>query len=155
MLIGPDNVRFTSASAHGIRLLAASKSSSHIRASPADEVAVSERAPAASAPIVALIDECSLSTGMNSVSICPFAIYVDTICGISVDGVIGKAGITSGFICLIAYATASFPDIRSLLAMIIFPPSSRLPQMDMISHKFHIPYSGLNQTLHVFHQQPE
>ena len=28
--------------------------------------------------------------------------YVDTYCGISVDGVIGNAGITSGLICLMA-----------------------------------------------------
>ena len=40
MLSGPDNVLFTSASAHGIRLLAARRSSSHISASPAEEVAV-------------------------------------------------------------------------------------------------------------------
>ena len=84
-------------SASGSLFDAARRSSSHISASPADDVAVRLLAPAASAPIAALIDECSLSTGINSVSISPFAIYVDTICGISVEGVIGNAGITSGF----------------------------------------------------------
>ncbi len=59
---------------------------SHINASPAED-AVKVLAPAASDPIAALIAECSLSTGTNSVSISPFAIYVETICGISVDGV--------------------------------------------------------------------
>jgi len=99
MLIGPDRVLFTNVRAIGIRLEAAR---SHIRARPAEEVAVSVLAPAASDPMLALIAECSLSTGINSVSISPFAMYVETICGISVDGVIGNAGITSGFTCLIA-----------------------------------------------------
>ena len=67
-----------------------------------EEVAVIVLAPAASEPIAAAIAECSLSTGMNSVSTSPLAIYVDTICGISVDGVIGNAGITSGFTWRIA-----------------------------------------------------
>ena len=97
ILMGPDSVRLTSVSTMGSLLEAARSSSSHIRARPAEEVAVIVLAPAASAPIAADIAECSLSTGINSVSISPFAIYVDTICGISVDGVIGKAGITSGF----------------------------------------------------------
>ena len=118
MLIGPDNVRFTRANAIGIRFDAASNNSSHINASPAEDVAVKVLAPAASDPIVALIAECSLSTGTNSVSISPFAIYVETICGISVDGVIGNAGITSGLIWRIAKDTASFPDIRSFLAIL-------------------------------------
>ena len=43
---------------------------------------------------------------------------VDTICGISVDGVIGNAAITSGLICLIACATASLPDILSRIAIL-------------------------------------
>ena len=86
----------------GSRFDAASSSSSHISARPAEEVAVIVLAPAASAPIAADIAECSLSTGMNSVSTSPLAINVDTICGISVDGVIGNAGITSGFTWRIA-----------------------------------------------------
>ena len=67
-----------------------------------EEVAVKTRQPAALAPIAALIALCSLSTGINSVSISPFEIYVETNCGISVEGVIGNAGMTSGLICLIA-----------------------------------------------------
>ena len=42
-------------------------------------------------------------------------------CGISVDGVIGNAGNTSGLICLSAIATASFPDNRSLFAILLHP----------------------------------
>ena len=55
-------------------------------------------APAADAPIAALIELCSLSTGINSVSTCPFATKEAKYCGISVDGVIGNAGNTSGLI---------------------------------------------------------
>ena len=102
ILIGPDRVLLTSVRTMGRRLDAARSSSSHMSASPAEEVAVIVLAPAASAPIAADMAECSLSTGINSVSISPFAINVDTICGISVDGVIGNAGMTSGLTCLIA-----------------------------------------------------
>ena len=58
--------------------------------------------PAAEAPMVALIALCSLSTGINSVSTSPFAIMEATNWGISVEGVMGNAGITSGLICFIA-----------------------------------------------------
>ena len=44
-----------------------------MRARPQDEVAVMVLAPAASEPMQALMALCSLSTGMNSVSTCPFA----------------------------------------------------------------------------------
>ena len=74
MLMGPERVRLTSVSTMGRRLEAARRSSSHIRARPAEDVAVMVLAPAASAPIAADIAECSLSTGINSVSISPFAI---------------------------------------------------------------------------------
>ena len=83
-----------------------------MNASPQEEVAVNVRAPAAEDPMAALMELCSLSTGINSVSISPFAIIVATNWGISVEGVIGNAGMTSGLICLIACATASLPDIR-------------------------------------------
>ncbi len=73
MLMGPDRARFTRASTRGSRLEAATYSSSHIRASPQEEVAVSALAPAAQAPTAALMELCSLSTGMNSVSISPLA----------------------------------------------------------------------------------
>ena len=62
----------------------------------------------------------ALSTVINSVSTCPFATKEAKYCGISVDGVIGKAGNTSGLICLSAIATASFPDKRSLLAILFY-----------------------------------
>ena len=76
--------------------------------------------PAADAPIAADIELCSLSTGINSVSTCPFATNEAKYCGISVDGVIGNAGNTSGLICLKAIAIASFPDKRSLFPAILF-----------------------------------
>ena len=95
--------------------------SSHIYASPQDDVAVRLRAPAADAPIAALMELCSLSTGINSVSTCPFATKDAKYCGISVDGVMGNAGNTSGLICLNAIAIASFPDKRSLFAILLTP----------------------------------
>ena len=48
----------------------------------------------------------------------PFAANDAKYCGISVDGVIGNAGNTSGLICLNAIATASLPDKRSLIAIL-------------------------------------
>ena len=74
ILMGPESVRFTRVRTRGRRLEAASSSSSHMRARPAEEVAVIVLAPAASEPIAADMAECSLSTGMNSVSISPLAI---------------------------------------------------------------------------------
>ena len=78
-------------------------------------------APAASAPIVADIALCSLSTATNSVFTSPLLTNVEKYCGISVDGVIGNAATTSGFICFIAIAAASLPLKRSLID-ISFPP---------------------------------
>ena len=120
MFKGPVSPLFTTAITIGRRLEAATYTTSHIRASPADDVAVRVLAPAALAPMAALIELCSLSTGINSVSISPFAIILDTNWGISVEGVIGNAGITSGLIWRTAYAVASFPDILVLIA-IYFP----------------------------------
>lgn len=68
-----ERARFTSARTMGSLLDAATYSSSHIRARPQEDVAVSALAPAAEAPTVALMALCSLSTGINSVSISPFA----------------------------------------------------------------------------------
>ena len=73
MLSGPVSPLLTNASAIGSLLDAATYNTSHIYASPHDEVAVRALAPAADAPIAALIELCSLSTGINSVSIFPFA----------------------------------------------------------------------------------
>ena len=73
ILIGPDSARFTNAKASGSLFDAAMYNSSHIYASPQEEVAVNALAPAADAPMVALIELCSLSTGINSVSTNPFA----------------------------------------------------------------------------------
>ena len=121
MLMGPVSARFTTAITIGRRLDAATYSSSHINARPAEEVAVIARAPAADAPMHVDIAECSDSTGTNSVSTSPFAIYDAKYCGISVEGVIGNAPITSGLICFIAYATASLP------LNLVFVPITFLP----------------------------
>ena len=48
------------------------------------------RQPAASAPMQADMEECSLSTAMNSVSTLPSATYWAKYWGISVEGVMGK-----------------------------------------------------------------
>ena len=56
---------------------------------PGLEEEVIALAPAACAPIHALIALCSLSTATNSVSTLPFATKVEKYCGISVEGVIG------------------------------------------------------------------
>ena len=116
MLIGPVRARLDTAMVIGSLEEAATYSSSHIKASPQEEVAVTARAPAADAPMHTDIALCSDSTGTNCVSTSPFAINWEKYSGISVDGVIGNAPQTSGLICLIAVATASLPDIRSLIA---------------------------------------
>ena len=85
-----------------------------MRARPAEEVAVTARAPAASAPMQADMELCSDSTGTNSVLTSPSATYWAKYWGISVEGVMGKAAITSGSICFMAKAMASLPDKRSL-----------------------------------------
>ena len=59
-------------------------------------------APAASEPMEADIALCSDSTGTKMVSIWPLATYWEINCGISVEGVMGNAGITSGFTCRMA-----------------------------------------------------
>ena len=73
------------------------------------------RAPAASAPTQADMDECSDSTGTKTVSTCPSATYWAKYWGISVEGVMGKAAKTSGLIWRMAVAMASLPDRRSRL----------------------------------------
>src|SRR5690554_1268285 len=89
ILIGADRALFTSARMIGHRSPAAMYRISAIKIRPWEEVAVMTRAPAAEAPIQALIAECSLSTVINSVSAKPSAIYPEKICTISVAGVIG------------------------------------------------------------------
>ena len=85
-------------------------------------MALTARQPAASAPMQVDMAECSDSTGMNSVSTCPLSTYVEKYWGISVDGVIGNAPITSGLICFIAKATASLPESLSLMPIFLVPP---------------------------------
>ena len=102
MLIGPVSARLTHASVIGRREDAATYSSSYMNARPQDEVAVTARTPAASAPMQVDMDECSDSTVTYSVSTCPFATYCAKYCGISVEGVMGKAANTSGLICRMA-----------------------------------------------------
>ena len=72
MLRGPVRALQTAARPTGSLLDAATPKTSHIKASPADDVAVRALAPAAEAPIAALIELCSDSTVINSVSTKPF-----------------------------------------------------------------------------------
>ena len=72
MLRGPVRALQTAANTTGTLWDAATPNTSHINASPADDVAVNALAPAADAPIAADIELCSLSTVINSVSTNPF-----------------------------------------------------------------------------------
>ena len=123
---GPETALFTNAITIGNLKLDAIYIISHINDNPFADVAVIALAPAADAPIVADIALCSLSTATNSVSTSPFATNVEKYCGISVDGVIGNAATTSGLICFIAIAVASFPLNLSLILIIQHPPLSFL-----------------------------
>src|SRR3989339_2144285 len=67
------------------------------------------RAPADAAPMHADIAECSDSTGIYSALTRPSAKNCANIITTSVAGVIGYAATTSGFICRMASAIASFP----------------------------------------------
>ena len=91
-----------------------SDSISVMYARPQDDVAVTARTPAAWAPIQVDMEECSDSTVTYSVSTRPLATYWAKYWGISVEGVMGKAAITSGSICFMAKAMASLPERRSL-----------------------------------------
>ena len=88
--MGPVRARFTQARVMGSRLEAATYIISYIRARPAEEVAVTARAPAASAPMQADMELCSDSTGTNSVLTSPLATYWAKYWGISVEGVMGR-----------------------------------------------------------------
>ena len=72
MFNGPVKALQTAAKATGNLLDAATPKTSHINARPADDYAVRAHEPAAEAPIAALIELCSLSTVINSVSTNPF-----------------------------------------------------------------------------------
>ena len=73
ILMGPVSARQTQASVMGRREEEATCSSSHMKARPAEEVAVTARAPAAWAPMQVDRALCSLSTATNSVSTSPLA----------------------------------------------------------------------------------
>ena len=86
---GTREARFTVVMTMGSRMDAAMKSISHIRAKPAELVAVMVRAPAAAEPMQALMAECSDSTVTNSALTTPSATYWLNVCTTSVCGVIG------------------------------------------------------------------
>ena len=100
MLIGPLSARLTSGITIGSRQEAAMYTISHISARPCEEVAVKTRAPAAEAPMAALMALCSDSTRITSVSTSPLATNSANLCISSVCGVIGYADATSGRTCL-------------------------------------------------------
>ena len=68
MLIGPVSARFTHASVIGRREDDATYRGSYMNARPHEEVAVTARQPAASAPMQVDMEECSDSTVTYSVS---------------------------------------------------------------------------------------
>ncbi len=102
MLMGPESARLTQTNVIGRRQDAATYKSSYISASPQEEVAQTDLAPAASAAMQTDMELCSDSTVTYSVSTSPSATYCAKYSGISVEGVIGNAPMTSGLICLMA-----------------------------------------------------
>src|SRR5574342_270514 len=80
-----------------------------MRARPWAEVAVATRPPAAAAPMHALMALCSLSTRIVSVSTLPSDTNFVNDSMMPVEGVIGYAGMTSGFNWRNASATAWLP----------------------------------------------
>src|SRR3990172_4805242 len=87
-------------------------------ASPWALVAVATRPPAAAAPMQALIALCSLSTRIVSVSTLPFDTNDVNDSMMPVDGVMGYAGITSGFNWRSASATAWFPVTATVFVVV-------------------------------------
>ena len=81
-------------------------------------VAVATRPPAAEAPMQALMALCSLSTRIVSVSTLPSETNLVKDSMMPVDGVIGYAGITSGFSWRSASATAWLPVTATVLVVV-------------------------------------
>src|SRR3989338_2027480 len=98
---------------------------SHIKANPAELVAVIVLAPAALEPTQADIAECYDSTQINSLLTIPSATNSANFCITGVWGVIGNAAHTSGLICLIASADASAP-VNAFIFAILFDVSLSL-----------------------------
>ena len=73
ILIGPESALQQTANVIGSLSEAATYIISVMSASPQDEVALIALAPAACAPMQVDMAECSLSTGMNSVSTSPLS----------------------------------------------------------------------------------
>src|SRR5512143_1126387 len=92
---------------------------SHMRARPWAEVAVATRPPAADAPMQALMALCSLSTRIVSVSTLPSDTNLVKDSMMPVDGVMGYAGMTSGFSWRKASATAWLPVTATILVVVI------------------------------------
>jgi len=89
MFIGALSALLATAITIGILMDAAMYNISHIRASPAEAVAVAVLAPAAAAPMHSVMAECSLSEQTNSVSTSPFATYSEKSSTMIVCGVMG------------------------------------------------------------------
>src|SRR5512145_1030969 len=92
---------------------------SHMRARPCALVAVATRPPAAEAPMQALMALCSLSTRIVSVSTLPSDTNLVKDSMMPVDGVMGYAGMTSGFNWRKASATAWLPVNATVLVVVI------------------------------------
>src|SRR5512144_3064595 len=89
-----------------------------MRPRPCAEVAVATRPPAAEAPMQALMALCSLSTRIVSVSTLPFETNEVNDSMMPVDGVMGYAGMTSGFNWRSASATAWLPVTATVLVAV-------------------------------------
>ena len=121
MLMGAEMVRLTLAMTMGRRMPAAMGSSSYMSARPCEEVAVTAREPAADAPMVALMAECSLSTLTYSVCTRPSATNLSNSSTMMVWGVMGYAAMTSGSAWRSALATMMSPDAAKTVWVAIMP----------------------------------
>ena len=112
--MGAPTLLFTSPKTMGVLKQPAIGNISCMSATPFALEAVMTRAPAAEAVTQAVMAECSLSTVTKFVSTSPLATNSANFMIISVEGVMGYAATTSGFIWRIASAKAQFPDVISL-----------------------------------------
>ena len=90
ILIGPDKVRFTNAITNGRRLDAASKSSSHINARPAEEIAQALK----HCKVAAIMDRCESYNGHGGplASEVPAALFREKVMIEAVSYIYGLAG---------------------------------------------------------------
>jgi len=89
MFMGPDSARLATVMTTGRRIDAAMYRTSHMKARPAEAVAVTDRAPAADAPMHTLMELCSDSVLTYSVWTSPSATKSEKASTMMVWGVMG------------------------------------------------------------------